>query len=445
MRTISGKKSARCGLCFLFVFFLVALYSNAVFAQNTLTQIDSSMFFRDSIRPFLDRFDNIRFSGYIQTQFQATQADGARTYAGGDFQEGARTRFMMRRGRLRLDYLMLTPAGLPKVYFVFQFDGTERGVNIRDFWGKYYESKWNVLSLTTGVFARPFGFEVNWSSMVREAPERGRMSQILLQTERDIGAMVSFEPQQKGHPLQFLKVDVGLFNGQGLPGFADFDSRKDLISRVSIRPLKFAKKTQLSGSASYYIGGTRQFSPVVYQMGTTTSGIKSMLVDSALSNIGRYSPRRYGSVDAQLKIKSGWGDTEFRAEYWRGTQPGTAISSTSLPTIEEASLPRFNRPFDGAYFYFLQHLFNRKHQLVVKYDWYDPNRLVEGNEIRPGTNLGEGDIRFDTFGFGYLHYFNDHFKVVAFYEMVKNEFTQTPGFEVDLPDNVFTLRVQYKF
>ena len=36
------------------------------------------------------------------------------------------------------------------------------------------------------MFARPFGFEINYSSSDRESPERGRKSQILMKGERDL-------------------------------------------------------------------------------------------------------------------------------------------------------------------------------------------------------------------------------------------------------------------
>lgn len=419
--------------------------STGLFAQNTLTQIDSSLFVKDTLRPLLQKFGNVRFSGYMQTQFQLTKHDGTKTYNGGDFQPASNSRFMMRRGRIRLDYLLLSEENLPRVFFVFQFDGTERGVNIRDFWGKVYENKFNVFSLTTGVFARPFGYEINWSSVVREAPERGRMSQILLQTERDLGAMVSFEPQRNSHKLRPLKIDLGLFNGQGLPGRADFDSRKDMIARVSMRPVKLVHRVNLSGSISYYNGGTQQFSKYVYQHAKNRQGEAMMEVDSSVTNIGEYSRRQYYSADAQLKIKNNFGLSEFRAEYWQGTQPGSEFTTVSFPSQTEASLPRYLRDFNGGFFYYLQNIVNNKHQFVMKYDWYDPNIHAKGMEIKPGMNFSEADVRYNTLGMGYVYYLNDHFKVTTWYDMVKNEETALPGYTEDIEDNVLTVRVQYKF
>lgn len=63
----------------------------------------------------------------------------------------------------------------------------------------------------------------------------------------------------------------------------------------------------------------------------------------------------------------------------------------------------------------------------------------------PGTNFNSTDICFTTFGLGYLNYINDNLKLTLWYEWVKNEKTQIPGFTRDVKDNVFTCRLQYRF
>ncbi len=63
---------------------------------------------------------------------------------------------MLRRARIRFDYAHFREDGLPQAQVVFQFDGTERGVVIRDFWARFYENKWQLFAFTAGMFARPF-------------------------------------------------------------------------------------------------------------------------------------------------------------------------------------------------------------------------------------------------------------------------------------------------
>ena len=390
----------------------------------------------------LKKYEYVGISGYIQPQYQFIQTDGAKSFNGGDYTANTNNRFTLRRGRLRFDYARFDKNNLPQLNFVFQFDGTERGVAIRDFWGRFYENKLNLFSLTTGMFARPFGFEVNYGSADRESLERGRMSQILMRVERDMGVMISLEPRTKQSFAKYVKFDIGAFNGQGLTATTDFDNHKDLITRFSIKPYKVFPKLIISGSVSGLFGGMEQFTKYIYKM----SGNQSFVVDSSASNLGKIAPRKYYGADVQIKIPNRVGQTEFRAEYIRGTQTATQSSSETpgvIPTLNGKNAPLYIRNFDGAYFYFLQHLGSKKHQFVAKYDWYDPNKKVKGTEI--GKTFTAADIRFNTLGLGYVVYPNDNLKVTFWYEMPKNEKTSLTDYSTDVKDNNFTCRVQYRF
>ena len=418
------------------------------YSQRYLADLDSSLFIRDTVRPLISRFENLRISGYMQPQFQVAQADGAQSFAGGNFSQFSRSRFMLRRARVKIDYLLRSKSNWPKALFTFQIDATERGVIVRDMFLRLYETHQNNFAITAGFFARPFGYEVNLGSSHRETPERGRMSQILMPGERDIGVMLAFEPQDKKNKLFHFKLDVGFFNGQGASGTTDFDSHKDFISRLTIKPY-LINNMELSGGLSFLRGGWKNGTKYVYNSGVNTNNEKVFVVDSSESNLGRSSPRHYYGADIQHKIKHGWGETEWRAEYWFGTQPGTSTSTSNpgtLPNSNGALLPTYVRHFDGAFFYFLQNLVNYKHQLLLKYDWYDPNIKVAGNEIgRQGTNLTAADIKFYTMGFGYAFHFNPQTKIIFYYDMVRNEKTNLTGFTADLKDDVFTCRLQFRF
>ncbi|MDP9229635.1 MAG: porin, partial [Bacteroidota bacterium] len=325
----------------IFFVFLFGIISITGYTQRYLSDLDSSFFIKDTVRPFIRRFENLRISGYMQPQFQVAQADGAQSYEGGNFAQFSRSRFMLRRARVKIDYLLMSKEKFPKALFTFQIDATERGVIVRDMFIRLYETKKNNFSMTAGFFARPFGYEVNLGSSYRESPERGRMSQILMPGERDLGVMFSFEPQAKKHKLYHLKLDAGFFNGQGASGTTDFDSHKDFISRLTIKPYTF-EKAEISGGLSFLRGGWKNGTKYVYTSGTASNGDKLFTVDSSLYNLGRSSPRHYYGADVQVKIKHGWGETEWRAEYWFGTQPGTANSTAnpgSLPNSNGLPLP----------------------------------------------------------------------------------------------------------
>jgi hypothetical protein len=289
-------------------------FSNTAYSQRNLTDIDSSFFIKDTVRPFIRRFENINISGYMQPQFQVAQADGAPSFEGGNFSQYSRSRFMLRRARLKIDYLLRSEEKLPKVLFTFQIDATERGVIVRDMFLRLFETKRNALSMTAGFFARPFGFEVNLGSAYRETPERGRMSQILMPGERDLGVAFTFEPQKRDHKWYHMKWDAGFFNGQGQSGTTDFDSHKDFISRITIKPYAI-NKLEMGGGLSFLRGGWKNGTKYVYSSGTAPNGDKIFIVDSSVSNLGRSAPRHYYGADFQLKLHHRRGATEWRAEY----------------------------------------------------------------------------------------------------------------------------------
>ena len=428
----------------IFVFLFVSLGTvHTARAQRFLSDYDSTLFIRDTLQDAIHRIKNLHFSGYIQPQYQVASQQGVASWAGGDFAEHSDNRFMLRRARLKVDYrLPQNGKPLPAALFSFQIDATERDVKVRDMFVKVYEPSRQNFSLTTGLFAKPFGFEVNLSSSVRETPERGRMSQILIPSERGLGAMVSYESAKEDKKPVQLKWDIGVFNGTGLSGPQEFDSFKDIVSRLTLRPVSVTDNFEVSGGLSLLYGGWLQATDERYEM-STLNGNKAF-VNTGSSNAGSNAPRHYYGADVQLVKKHLWGKTELRGEYWRGTQPGTFETTENPGTLPLG--PTYIRNFDGAFFYFLQNIVNKKWQLMVKYDWYDPNTEVAEGEIgKGGTNLGVADIKFSTLGMGLTRYINDNLKVLVYYDWVRNEATALPDYADDIKDNVFTCRLQMSF
>ena len=416
--------------------------------QGSLSESSIDTTSQRALQSVVSKYEHVSISGYIQPQFQLAQTAGQRSFNAGDFLPGVNNRFGVRRGRLRIDYAHFDEQNRPTVLFVFQFDGSERGIQTRDFWGRYYENKFDLFHLTAGIFARPFGFEVNYSSSDREAPERGRMSQLLMRTERDLGAMLTFEPRNQNHPLRFLKIDAGIFNGPGLTSVSDYDSHKDFIGRLTVKPQTLNKAgVQLTGSLSAYLGGITQFTNEIYRMNDSLDS-PGFLVDASVVPTGRIAPRRYYGADVQLRIPNRKGRTEFRAEYIQGIQTATRASTETPgiiphPVSAPTASPLYVRQFNGAYFYYLQHLGSEKHQFVAKYDWYDPNTRVSGKQI--DGKFTWADIRYNTLGLGYLYYATSNLKLVIWYDMPVNEVTNLAGYETNVPDNLLTVRTQYRF
>jgi hypothetical protein len=232
-------------------------------------------------------------------------------------------------------------------------------------------------------------------------------------------------------------------------GGNDFDFQKDFIGRISATKTNKTKKLTVSGGLSYYNGGYRSGSDVIFK---NSSSIKGFTSDTLSTNIGSIVKRTHYGADFQLKFESKVGITEFRAEYIMGEMPGLGFRTYNSTPYSQPVTPIFYRDFDGANIN-LSHRFgkNNKHQLIVKYDWYDPNKNLEGKEITGLNGTTTTDVRFDTWGFGYLYYLDENVKLSVYYDMVTNESTmisdvnQLKDFSKDIKDNVLTLRVQYKF
>lgn len=425
------------------LFMVLLVGSQCATAQFLMDMVDTTSEVGKGLLAIYKKFDRINISGYMQPQYQVANEKGVESYNGGDFAVHANSRFMLRRGRIRFDYARFNDRDQPSVQFVFQFDGTERGVAIRDFWGRVFENKWRLFAFTGGMFARPFGFEVNVSSSDRESPERGRMSQILMKSERDLGVMASLEPRGRKNAWRYLKLDLGAFNGQGLTGPNEYDSYKDIISRLSLKPYPVTEKLSVSAGVSFLQGGFIQNTKYVYRTQGENSK-KQFVVDSSEDNLYDEAPRQYRGVDMQWKLRHAWGATELRGEYWWGTQTATA-DETETPGLLLTS-PYYVRKFNGAFFYFLQNVINKKHQVGVKYDWYDPNIEVKGKEIgEAGNNVTAANIRYDTWSVGYNYYMNDHLKLLLWYDIVNNESTSLPGYASNLSTRVLTCRLQFRF
>src|SRR5688572_13450140 len=106
------------------VFLLLLSISHVLKAQFLTDMMDTTTHVGKGILQMYKKFDRIYFTGYLQPQYQVAQEKGARSWNGGDFATNVNSRFMLRRGRVRLDYVRMNKNDQISLYFVFQFDGT---------------------------------------------------------------------------------------------------------------------------------------------------------------------------------------------------------------------------------------------------------------------------------------------------------------------------------
>lgn len=379
----------------------------------------------DKLELDLGKMGSLKFSGYVQGQWQWAESKGAAAFGdGGSFNKNSDNRFMIRRGRIKLSYRV----GV--VEAVVQPDFTEKGVGLKDAYVAV-TSKSKIIGGQVGLFDRPFGYEISYSSSLRESAERSRVFLSLFPNERDLGAMLNLKYKE-------FTLNAGLFNGNGIG--VETDSRKDFIGRLDW--LKKMENAQVGAAFSYYYGG------VVSPTAEHFSIKKGDGFQSIGNEVGRPMLRQYFGVAAQYLQQWGAGTTNIRAEVLWGRQPGTFKNNNdpSGSSFGAGTDPLYLRNFLGYYAILVQDIGMSKHSVVLKYDYYDPNTKVGGNNIGELDGTGAADIAYSTFGVGYLFRWNQNLRLMAYYDMVDNEKSDNlAGYGSRIKQNVFTARVQVKF
>lgn len=381
------------------------------------------------LKSTLDALKKIKISGYVQTQFQSAEIDGAKTgFSGGDFAATLHNRFAVRRGRIKFNY------DNDLTQYVLQLDATERGLGLKDAYLSFKEPWLKTVSITAGVFDRPFGFEISYSSGSRETPERSRLFQTLFPGERDLGFKVEAFPASGIFSLFNFKG--GFFAGNGVA--SETDNAKDFIGRLGFSVPFEEQSLVIDGGFSGYFGGVRlDDAKKTYKINSLTA--------AEIDSTARYVDRTYLGMDLQLYYDLPvLGGLSLRGEFITGQQPGTAGSS-SFHRVGDGDI--YLRKFTGYYLLYLQNI-GMDNQFVAKYDVYDPNTSIAGDEIATtaANKIGAADARYATLGLGWIYHWDANIKLTAYYEMVKNETSsKMTVLKEDLKDNIFTLRMQYRF
>lgn len=394
-------------------------------------------------------YDDFKIDGYFQFQYAYTNKGDSlsvNSVNAGRFDRFSSNRFSIRRGRFQLQYEKKL------VNSQFSFDLTETGFRMKDSWLSIKDPKIKAFTLTTGLFARKFGQELEVSSQDREAPERSMVIQHLFPGIRDLGMNLEFR-MPKDKKLHFLKLDAGIFHGTS--GNLESDNFKDITGRIVIdNPFKTEKfkfklgssiyrgivnhRYDIDGSAANYrtiwrtidtvlnINGVDQSFTIMNQ-DILASDLATILSDPSIAratynkNVQRnyYSFHGEFTWDGEIKNKN-WGKTTIRGEYIFGQQvslEGTLgnpyVFSSASPTgpFSSVTWPKFDSPqpynpatvslqlkpshtfvrnFRGWYLYFNKQLGNTKHYFIYRIDVYDPNTDIEGEQIALNVfdNLG---------------------------------------------------------
>lgn len=406
----------------------------------------------------VDKLSKIKVSGYIQAQWQYADSPGVASVAGGPFfktstpatasatlpvVETSQERFLLRRGRVKTTY----DAGLTQ--YVLQIDVIPAGVTIKDAYGSITEPWLKAFTATAGVFDRPFGFEIGYSSSSREMPERSRVYQTLFPGERDLGAKLEFKASEALGMLQYINLKGGLFTGMG-PTANEIDNEKDFIGRAGFTAPFYDINLAIDGGFSIYSGKVTNITNKAFETGTAGSG--DTLTWKAMAGQSRLDTydRNIMGADAQLYYDIPViGGLSLRGEYLWGDQPSVSNSSAFYAGDTNGV---YNRQVEGWYIAGVQNI-GTKFQAVARYDSYDPNTNVDADDIGRGASskLIAADIAYTTLGLGGVYHWDEYVKFVAYYDMVTNEEINSAAtgslapFKKDISDNVWTVRMQVKF
>jgi hypothetical protein len=207
-------------------------------------------------------------------------------------------------------------------------------------------------------------------------------------------------------------------------------------------------KIKYGAGFSHYNGGyIIQNNKYYTSINTDTAGNKKWVIADTINNSykNKIAPRIYYGIEGFFSINSPIGATTVRGEFFTGTQTGKDNDSRSPQSAPSATAALYKRNFNAGYVYFIQRIGKSKHEIALKYEWYDPNTKVKASDLNGTNGMKEGEIKYTMFDIGYNLYLTPNVKFLIHYNMVSNEVTKINGFKRDLKDNIFTARMQYRF
>ena len=420
----------------------------------------------------LAKHNKIKISGYMQAQWENYE----------DKAVFPNNYVSLRRVRIKTTY-----EAADGVKFVLQPDFAPGNISLKDAYvtlNEHWLQNENLkgaFSLWAGKFNRP-NYEVEYSSSQREVPERSRVITTLYPGERAIGAKLEINP-----PKFPLHIQVALLNGaDGLtvkdstgntlyatPAYGspnenkDYDNFKDIMARATYN-IKLGSFGGLDLGAHCYLGQLKS---------NTTQTLKSDY--STVSSIKLGDPLKRTWYGAEFQFFADiLGGLSIKGEYITGNN---ASVGNIGPSTKHTITPNFQNKFAGYYGYLIKNI-GKKLQFAFRYDYYDPNTDIKGDQIgvksyaggldAAGKKInsvksGKGDIAYTTLTFALQYYFDDNIRITAAYGIVQNEkvgknsttgvgnlttaYTRPDGstgvddFSKVFDQNVFTLRLQAKF
>jgi phosphate-selective porin OprO and OprP len=284
---------------------------------------------------------SLTLGGLLQIQFEDGDRGDSRFPATGE------DRFYLRRARLNA-----TGTFAEQFDFRLEFDlagtlGSTNGLRAQMTDGYVNWNRYAFANIRAGQFKTPFGFEQLYADPRLLTIERTLVNDRLT-LSRQLGAQLWGDLLGKR-----LSYAVGVFNGNGVNNSANDNSKFLWAGRLAAVPWKG------SGSAGWSVGGN------AFQSEDTALSLPDLGFDASL-----FSGKRHGyGVDSQVEA----GPFSLWVEYLRVRfEPANRRPAASFDA-------------DGWYAQGGWYVVPKKLQLVLKYDTFDPSRLISDNEVSTDT------------------------------------------------------------
>lgn len=309
--------------------------------------------------PQISVLSDIKFSGYVMSQFQASDQDGKESNS-----FNIRMVRMALEGRLMHDFYW-------KVQLQANGNTSDLGSSPRmvDAFAEW--QKYDGFKIKAGQFKRPFTFEnpmhpvtqgfMSYSQNVSKLSGFSDRSGEHASNGRDIGVQIQGDLLKNAAGRNVLHYQVGVFNGQGT-NQKDVDQRKDIIGGVWVAPVKGLRIGAFGWTGSYARKGTwdvtdSEHKPVYDAQGNkkTESGVRSL-------------PKYRYAFSAEYAAN----DWTLRTEYIHSTGYGFKTSMTSGKETDCNVNYAAGNKADGFYALAIAPVIGKKLYAKARYDLYRP-------------------------------------------------------------------------
>jgi hypothetical protein len=273
-------------------------------------------------------------------------------------------------------------AGL-EIQFHPALDGSSEEL-VNDAFVEYYLN--NHTTLRVGQFIKPFGFDIQQSSAVRESPERGIFAGYFFPGQRDRGVMLSGDLNFTS--LKNVHYFVGAFNGNRF--FTDNNRQMNYLLRVR----KLFDRPKLA------VGFSAQRGKQLLPPGISGNNDENLIGFDFQAVIGRFG---------------------LRGEFVAGATPSTLLGIE--PEFADAFRPAAKSA--GGALFATWRLTNRDHA-YARYDQFNRDP-VKGYNVR-------------AFNFGYLRYLGEMTRIGVDYQ-----FKNRPSFNDDALNGRFHINWSIEF